>query len=64
MLFSEPNTIRKHHKTFSCNFLGVGPFISYIDPTKKTIAEGLFFIEPPIFCHVTADFSVTSSGVF
>jgi len=32
MLFFGPNTTRKHHKTFTCYFLVVDPFISYFDP--------------------------------
>jgi len=33
VFFSGPTTIRKHHKTFSCNCV-VDPFISYFDPAR------------------------------
>ena len=38
MLFCQPNSFRKYHKTFSCNFLGVS---QHYDPTIPPSVENM-----------------------
>ena len=55
MLFSGPNSSRKYHKTFSCNFLGVS---QHYDPTNSVSV-----VLPPSFnISISADTAASILG--